>query len=527
MTPGAGGQTFSALDQPAGSSEVSLLFPDSSRPPPTPLEGEWLADLRLDQLISLVTVGREPYRLADLFHQRVQGPELVRYRQAVCRDLERPEVAGPWREFSRALAGTGACLARVDQLRHPLERGLWFLEAVMEYVRGVERLGESLGRAESLSRGMEAARRVVRDYVESPEFSAIADQSRELAARLAGIRYAVRVVGNRVAVMRFAGEPDLSEEVTRVFARFQQGPAESRQFTFSRAGSLDSVELRILDRVARLFPTQFAGLQEFWRRSLQFRNPVLAELDREAQFYLAYLDFLEPLRSSGLPVCYPELAGPGDATEAQSAYDLVLAEKLRELGQEVVGNDFSLAGEERFLVVSGPNQGGKTTFAVTFGQVHHLTALGLPVAGRRARVAPCDAILTHFGRTEELADGRGRLESDLAALAAILAQATDRSIVILNETFGSASLQDARAVGRLALERLIATGSRGVFVTFIDELALLGPATVSMVSTVVPEDPAERTFKVVRRPPDGLAYALAIARKYGLTHDQLTGRLRR
>jgi DNA mismatch repair ATPase MutS len=99
--------------------------------------------------------------------------------------------------------------------------------------------------------------------------------------------------------------------------------------------------------------------------------------------------------------------------------------------------------------------------------------------------------------------------------------------VILNETFGSASLQDARTLGRKILERLVAIGVRGVYVTFIEELAEMGPATVSMVSTVDPADPAERTFKVVRRTPDGLAYALAIARKYGLTHEQLRERLRR
>ena len=59
----------------------------------------------------------------------------------------------------------------------------------------------------------------------------------------------------------------------------------------------------------------------------------------------------------------------------------------------------------------------------------------------------------------------------------------------------------------------------------MDELSSLGPQTVSLVSAVVPDNPAERTCRVIRRPADGRSYALSIAEKYRVTYESLKERL--
>jgi DNA mismatch repair ATPase MutS len=243
------------------------------------------------------------------------------------------------------------------------------------------------------------------------------------------------------------------------------------------------------------------------------------------QFFLAYLEFLAPMKQAGLAFCYPEVSTTDKVLHSLDSFDLALAHKLTAQGQPTVSNDFRLGPGERVLVVTGPNQGGKTTFARSVAQWHHLASLGCPVPGREARVFLVDRILTHFERQEATTNLRGKLQDELFRIKEILQLASGDSLIIINEMFASTVWQDATAMAGSVLEKILELGAACVWVTFLDDLAGCGGRTVSLVSRMEAGDNPQRTFKIDRRAADGFAYALAIAERHRLTYGQLKERI--
>ncbi len=487
---------------------------------------DFFVDLNLDQIIAAVTAGREEYNLKPFFYYPLNRIGAIEYRHEIMQDLENAALSEHVKSFSQQMRTVREHLAQADKLHYNYQKEAWFLDAVEVYCDAVNCLADNLSNAALKSRGLSAFGEYLANYAGSAGFTSLLAETKQLKADLAAARYCVLIKGNGFEVRKYGAQSDYSANVEETFAKFKQGDVKDYRVKFSCLPRMNHIESKILDFVAQLYPDTFSNLDSYCAKNSNFLDEAVAAFDREIQFYIACLEYVAVLKRAGLKFCYPRISNNCREVHDYEGFDLALAYKLIGENSAIVCNDFHLTDKERIFVVTGPNQGGKTTFARTFGQLHYLAAIGCPVPGAEAQLFLFDRLFVHFEREEDIRNLRGKLHDDLVRIYDILNRATSSSIIILNEIFTSTTLQDAVFLSKKVMEKIIEFDLLCVWVTFIDELASFGDQVVSMVSTIVPEDPALRTFKILRRQADGLSYAMSIAEKHRLTYESLKERVK-
>lgn len=302
----------------------------------------FVCDLRLDHVVQAIAGDREEHDLLTaLLYQQVHDVGTLRYRHEIFGDLQDPGLLGGVKRFTERMRQVRAHLGQLTTMQSRYQQQGWFLDAAAIYCDAIRSLADGLAARTITSRGLLAFSDYLAGYAVSGEFTTLASETRQRKDELAQVTYLVRVRGLRVDVSRYDGEADYSAEVEQVSERFKQGAAKDYRIKYRLWPGMSHVGAQILDLVARLFSTEFGALDDYCRRHAGFLDAAIRQFEREVQFYLAYLDYIAPLRSAGLSFCFPELSTDSKEVFADQTFDLALASKLAADGTAAVTNDFS------------------------------------------------------------------------------------------------------------------------------------------------------------------------------------------
>jgi DNA mismatch repair protein MutS len=205
----------------------------------------------------------------------------------------------------------------------------------------------------------------------------------------------------------------------------------------------------------------------------------------------------------------PELSESRDLEIEQGRHPVV------EQTTQFVPNDLSMDADRQFLVVTGPNMSGKSTYMRQAALITLLAQVGSFVPARSARVGLVDGIYTRVGALDELAQGRSTFMVEMQELSNILHSATEDSLVILDEVGRGTATFDGISIAWAATEYIVnQVRAKTLFATHYHELTALGEElpTVENVHVAADETDGEVTFlRTVREGATDRSYGIHVA----------------
>lgn len=485
---------------------------------------KYFYDLNLDQVVQDIMEEQKDYDLRRFFFFTV-GQEDVRYRQAVLKDLEKPEVYESLVAFATGIRKAKEYLNYCNDTEIIVQQRKWKLDAADSYIGGILRLQRDLEKDWITSEGLLSFREWLISYTSGEEFIQLREDTERLVAMFEQMTFTLQLKRDRIIIHPGYLEEDYCKQLQDTF-----GEESSEKHFYQRnpfgTPALSELEGTILEVLGKHYSQTFLTLAEFDKKYQDFISHTVSEFETESQFYTAFFLYRRRMEELGYHFCYPEI-NENSEFRITEGYDLALAKKNSQQKKEVVFNDCYLNKGERFFVITGPNQGGKTTFARALGQMIYFSSMGLMVPCRSAYLPVFDGIYTHFAVEENLNTGAGKLKEELLRLKEMLPEVTKHSFIIINEIFTSATSYDSYIMGKRVIEHFMEEDCLGVYVTHIHELTKGDDRIVSLVAALLNNDSNIRTFRIERRAADGRSYANTIVEKHHMTYQEIKERLLR
>ncbi len=540
----------------------SLFYPIGYERSPLKMSEESINDLSLDHIVNTLTEDVfEQNSIKELMTQIECNAELIKYRCDVFEDFLRlPQLRYSLTELLEMLGE----LKELEKFKKDSDASsLWQiinrLREIDRYINCITSLKDILGTLELRSEGLCMLRSLVNEIYTDGSFEPLKmdiedafKQARQLRSVTIGVNLDDLLRPSRAGILSLNSREFTDSGILKRFMEISTkkeggilpGNDYAHLKTFHAASSKDfklgyddtptgqdklsnsmkQVVTEIMDRIVR-------NIKDVLQKHVNVNGYTFISLMPEIIFYIRWAELIEKIHSKGLPLCKAEIL-PIEKREihAQGIYNLKLAIKaVKGENLNIITNQLDFDDETgRIFILTGPNRGGKTTITQALGIAVLMAQCGIYVPCGRFALSPCDNIYTHFPADENETVDLGRLGEESKRLSEIFGNATENSLLLLNESLATTNVTEGVYIATDVIKAMRYLGVRCIFNTHMHELganvgvmndAVNGISKIESMVTGV--DNGERSFKVYINPPQGLSYARDIALKYGVTFDKI------
>lgn len=489
----------------------------------------FMLDLNLDQVVERIQFHWED-NIKELFYGFPVTEECEKYRRDVYSEIKRKSVRECLQNYVNQMRQWKRVKKNKMQVGEEIQKATWHLWEVYHYCIAFGNLYEDLCNETLYAEGFVGFFTYIKQYLMDENIVRMKNQAFAMIEKLQNLQVVLVMENNRIILLQEKAEDGYETFLKESFGEVKQ----KLRSPFATESNLSNLEQDLLTVLIKKNKKFFKDLTEFYENYKNYGDKVLLRFEKEIGYYLAFHKFKEIMEEKGFIFAIPT-TDKGRKMEGVGVYDLALACINSRYDKGVVSNDVIYEAGEHFLVVTGPNQGGKTTFARSLGILVYFTKMGLEVPAVSANVPYYTDILTHFSVEESIETGRGKLQEELMRLSPMMQNYQKNAFVIINELFTTAANYDACIMGKRVLKHFMEQNCCGIYVTHLKELSE-GDSRIASFKAVVEATEVEedgvrkvknvRKFKIIRSVAEDKGYAGDLVDKYRLTYAQLKQRMK-
>ena len=566
-----------------GDKKFSLLYPRGKKYEFTKIEDDAFHDLGLDVITKEVSSEpREQSIISNILSHLSEDPDVTNYRQDVFEDLKNlPDIRKKISELFEKIEFNkqyGVIKKSKDEVE-----GLWFLmhrlNSYRDYITCVDALKECLGDERIKSQGLKDYRAFIDEVYADAHFNELKKDLEKLTqdtseiqsvtigmnlnSRLEAVSMGIVSVNNKPfkksnivsnfadgiggdkikdtsdwngdmhyrvvekhGAPGFAGVMTEAIKATNPLARSASGSTTASipnsDGLANTPAQFDTVLNKMLDVMAK-------NLRRTLDKYSEMALSEVADVIPEFVYYIRFIDYLTKIEAKGFKLTKPKAVPKSDVSmDARGFYNFKLAMNLL-TPKDLVVNDLVFDDDHTIYILTGANRGGKTTATQGIGLLYALAQAGVYVPAAFFEFTPADCIYTHFPADEDQTMDLGRLGEECIRFKEIFENATDNSLILMNETFSTTSFEEGYYIACDSIKALLTKGARTIYNTHMHKLGIDAEDfskdfKKKASSLIVKSDGGKRSFKLAIAPPEGSSYAADIAKKYGVTYEMLTGK---